>query len=338
MSEQWKNFLAQQGASFNSENQSSYANVVSDNDSTMTDLLAYGLLSVKGPDAAKFLQGQFTCDFDEISPELSLTGAYCTPKGRMISSFRVIQLEDDHYMLRMRSQILEETKKVLDKYGVFFKAEVNICEGIVGLGLTGTQAKTALAQQVSALPDKQNGCLAIDGHAIVQLDDTGERFECWIRASEAETLWQEFSNILQVVGSESWDLLNIRAGIGEVRQQTIETFIPQMLNLQAIGSISFKKGCYTGQEIVARAHYRGQVKRRMIYALTKSTAKLEAGSDLLDDAGKAVGTVVSSAKNQDGDYELLGVISLSKLEQPLKTSTNTTLQVMSLPYESELQQ
>jgi len=342
-SHNWQQFLLSQGACFDDEGVSCYPEDAKDKtppESWLTDLSYYGLLSVQGPDSAKFLQGQFTCDFDEISPQHSRLGAYCSPKGRMLSSFRVIQLENDRYLLRMQQAITENTRNTLEKYGVFFKSKIKTCQGMVGLGLAGVKTKAALHNIFNTTPESCEECLLVDGHAIVQLDDKGEQFECWLRIGEAANIWQQLSALLPARGSRQWDLINIQAGVGEVRAQTVETFIPQMLNFQTVGAISFEKGCYTGQEVVARTQYRGNLKRHM-YRVSSITNEIITAGDKIYASGKeqSIGDVVMVANSSNNELQLLAVITSKDLPTPelhANSQDGPVLTVLSLPYESEL--
>jgi folate-binding protein YgfZ len=336
----WTEFLSQQGAQFDNELLSRYpgeeSGLTLPGDNTLTDLCHYGLISIEGPDTKKFLQGQLTCDMDELSVQHSMSGAYCTPKGRMVSNFRVIPLEEDRLLLRMHHSLVENTKAVLSKYSVFFRVELKSCNRMIGMGVYGDKAADALQQVFGSAPVEKDQCIESNRNFLIQIDEVGQRFECWVTPGQAEEKWQQLAKLATVRGSALWELLTIKAGIGEVRAQTAEMFIPQMLNLQATGAISFSKGCYTGQEIVARTQYRGQAKRRM-YRATVNTVAPDAGADVIDGNDKAVGNIVAAVTTSDQQSELLAVLSRSNADNNdvFIEDASHPLKLQELPYSLE---
>ncbi len=289
------------------------------------------ILSVNGVDATRFLQGQLTCDVATLAIGASTLGARCNPKGRMQSSFRLLKLSDEHYLLAMAAELLETQQADLSKYAVFFKVELSdASERWCRLGLWGEQVPQAL--QAASL----SGQLSDFG---VALNIADAPTELWLPVNTAEAGITALSQYAQPVATHSWLVQQVRAGIGQVQLATRERFIPQMLNLDLLGGVSFSKGCYTGQEIVARMHYLGKLKRRM-YHLTWSGASLpEPGTDIVDTAtGKAVGEVVIAVQT-DQHIELLAVLQSDAAQLPTLSVSNSiepSLQLGSLPYEQQL--
>lgn len=279
---------------------------------TITPLALYGILEMHGPDSAKFLQGQLTCDVQEAEPTRSTPGAYCTQKGRMLSSFQLLRREDDRLWLRMRADLLENTAGTLGKYAVFSKAKLAQRTDIVGFGVHGPGAAAFLHQSFGAAPTGQNATVVAGDALLLQRDSAGDWFECWLPATAAVDLWQRGITYAGAAGTEFWRWLVLRSGFGEISAATAELFIPQMLNYHLNGAVNFKKGCYTGQEIVARTHYRGQVKRHVQLAACASALVPEPGAEVLGAAGNAIGNVVDSARVDDGRYELLVVVADSE--------------------------
>lgn len=256
----------------------------------------YGFLRVKGPDASKFLQGQTTADFRLVTPQSAQRGAYCTPKGRMVTSFLAASLLEHDHLLRMRLNIVESSKAALAKYAVFSKAELtDASTDIVAIGVAGPRAGELIAQIVGESPSALLAS-AVSGSAVaVQIDDAGERFELWLPASKAFEHWQALAINAAAIGSGDWEAMNINDAIAEVCAATAEEFIPQMLNYDAIGAVNFKKGCYTGQEVVARLHYRGTAKRRL-YRASLQTGTVSEGDEVFAGAKpQAVGIVASTS-------------------------------------------
>lgn len=288
------------------------------------------ILSVSGVDATRFLQGQLTCDVATLAPGASTLGARCTPKGRMQSSFRLLKLTEEHYLLAMAAGLLEAQQTDLAKYAVFFKVELSdASEQWCRLGLWGEQVQQALS--AASLSEQ----LSESGVAIAIQDAP---MELWLPASVASDSIAALSQHAQPVSRHAWLLQQIRAGIGQVQPETRDSFIPQMLNLDLLGGVSFSKGCYTGQEIVARMHYLGKLKRRMYHLIWRGTGVPEPGTAIVDGAtGKTVGDIVIAVQADD-QVELLAVLQTDAAQLSTLGITNSiepSLQLGSLPYEHQ---
>lgn len=285
------------------------------------------LLQLEGTDSARFLQGQLTCDIDTLKERASLA-AHCTPKGRMVTAFELARRGDDHFWLRLRTDLADLTLRQFGKYlPLYRKAKLSTLEGHVAFGLAGVAAATLLKSHFGACPEGlQAACIVADAE-LIQLDSDGQRFECWLPASAAVALWQAaLAADMTPANADVWRWLQIRAGVAELCQATSEQFIPQMVNYPELGAVSFTKGCYTGQEIVARAHYRGQVKRHLIRARCDGAAPT-AGSELLDANGRSAGQVVDAVA-LTGSGELLAVSGIEAGE--LRTVAGQPLQALPL--------
>ncbi len=269
-----------------------------------TALTHEGVLAVRGADAAKFLQGQLTCNLNYLDATTSSLGGRCTPKGRMTSSFRIVA-EGDGYLLALAAELLESQLTDLKKYAVFSKASLSDDSAAwLRFGLSGGDAVLAgLGLELPAEADRvaRNGdLLAISlGHG---------RAELWVPAARVGEVREALDAALDEGTLNDWLLGQVRAGVGQVFGATRELFIPQMINLQAVGGVSFKKGCYTGQEIVARMQYLGRLKRRL-HRLALDAAELpEPGAALFSPVhGSSVGEVVLAARAAEG-IELLAVL------------------------------
>jgi folate-binding protein YgfZ len=291
-----------------------------------------GLLAVRGPDASKLLQGQLTCNLNYLDAHSASLGARCTPKGRMLSSFRILQ-QGDGYLLAMAAELLVEQLAELQKYAVFSKSKLTDESALwVRFGLQG--ADTLLASLGLELPVASDS-IARHGELIaVRLSDG--RSELWAPAAAAEQIQAQLSAQLPQAALNSWLLAQVRAGIGQVFGATREAFIPQMINLQALGGVSFKKGCYTGQEIVARMQYLGKLKRRL-YRLSLADGEIPAvASGIFSPIhASSVGEVVLAARSENG-VELLAVLQEDALNDGrihLASLEGSALQRLELPYE-----
>ncbi|HKS14492.1 MAG TPA: folate-binding protein YgfZ [Pseudomonas sp.] len=291
-----------------------------------------GILAVRGSDAGKFLQGQLTCNISYLSLEHASLGARCMVKGRMQSSFRILP-EGDGYLLAMASELLEAQQADLKKYAVFSKAVLtDESQAWCRFGLQdGDGALRALGFEV---PEDAGATQRAEGLIAVRV--SAGRAELWAPASQADTVRAALAAQLPEGTLDAWLLGQIRAGIGQVTGPTRELFIPQMINLQAVGGVSFKKGCYTGQEIVARMQYLGKLKRRQ-YRLALAGADLPApGSEIFSPThGSSVGEVVIAAHAGQG-CELLAVLTADAVADDnlhLGSPEGPRLELLTLPYE-----
>lgn len=295
------------------------------------------LLAIEGPQARNFLQGQVTCDLLTLPADLSRLGAHCNPKGRMLFSFRALLEEESRLLLRLPSAMLEVAQKTLGKYLAFFKAEQQSLAGSVLLrGMAGPLARTLLTQHLGAPSGKPGGWVACGAQKIVTLDD--QRFECWLTPDEARRLDTLFEGQLSAEGDNFWRLLDIRAGLGEVLPQTCEAFIPQTLNYQLLEGVSFQKGCYTGQEVIARLHYRGKLKRhmyRLSFPWPEEQAVPPAGAELppaFEAEAGGLAQCVSAARADSSSVEALAVLSENDLKSEQLLGNAKNFHILPLPY------
>ena len=290
-----------------------------------------GVLAVRGADAAKFLQGQLTCNLNYLSDAQASLGARCTQKGRMQSSFRIL-LQGDGVLLAMATELLEPQLADLKKYAVFSKSKLtDESAAWVRFGvINGEQALNSLGLELPVDTDS-----VARNEQLIAIRVSPGRAELWVPAEQADSLRNQLATHLKQTDLNEWLLGQIRAGIGQVMPQTRELFIPQMLNLQAVGGVSFKKGCYTGQEIVARMQYLGKLKRRL-YRLSLNAAEMpEPGTPLFSPShNSSIGEVVLAAK-ADQAIELLAVLQAEAADSGdvhIGTLEGPGLQLLDLPY------
>ncbi|VVQ19586.1 tRNA-modifying protein YgfZ [Pseudomonas fluorescens] len=291
-----------------------------------------GVLAVRGADASKFLQGQLTCNLNYLSDSRASLGARCTQKGRMQSSFRIL-LEGDGVALAMATELLEPQLADLKKYAVFSKSKLTD-ESAAWVRFGVDHGDAALVSLGLDLPAETDSVVRNDG--LIAIRVSPERAELWVTAGQADAIKGKLSAVLSEGDLNQWLLGQVRAGIGQVMPGTRELFIPQMLNLQAVGGVSFKKGCYTGQEIVARMQYLGKLKRRL-YRLQLAASELpEPGTPLFSPThGSSIGEVVLAARAGQ-NIELLAVLQAEAADSGdihLGALEGPSLQLLDLPYE-----
>ena len=327
----WQTFLIQAGAHFTESGACFFQTLEQDAQATqgncLTDLSQLGLIAIQGPDAEKFLQGQLTCDVSEISEQQTRLTAHCNPKGLIISTFRLLRLADTYY-LQLPSSMLEIALTHLRKYAIFSKVNLrNASNDFIKIGFTGT------AKLINGLPDTIDSATLYKDGLIFRLPGVTPRYEAMAHYDSIKTLWQQLAIDSQPIGHNAWDLLDIMAGIPSVYPETSELFTPHQLNYQLINGIHFKKGCYTGQEVIARMHYLGKLKQHMYRAAILSNQAPKPGEAIFmnkDGELQQVGEVVIAARTVDG-YQLLTTVQDKGLQYPLQFN-NICLSLLDLPY------
>ncbi|MHA6129193.1 CAF17-like 4Fe-4S cluster assembly/insertion protein YgfZ [Pseudomonas fluorescens group sp. PF-1] len=291
-----------------------------------------GVLAVRGADAGKFLQGQLTCNLNYLSDTQASLGARCTQKGRMQSSFRIL-LEGDGVLLAMASELLEPQLADLKKYAVFSKSKLTD-ESAAWVRFGIDHGDAALGSLGLELPAETDRVVRSDG--LIAIRVSPDRAELWVSADQAGAIKGKLSALLAEGDLNQWLLGQIRAGIGQVMPGTRELFIPQMLNLQAVGGVSFKKGCYTGQEIVARMQYLGKLKRRLYRLQLDASERPEPGTQLFSPShGSSIGEVVLAAHGEQ-QIELLAVLQAEAAEAGdlhVGAVDGPALHLLDLPYQ-----
>jgi folate-binding protein YgfZ len=316
MNEQWKTFLEGQGATFDEQGIASW-DWGGLPQSGLCDLSHLGLVRVSGEDAEAFLQGQLTNDVKGVDGEHWSPGAYCSPKGRMIADFRTTRLGED-YLLQMPMETQALIMKRLPMFVLMSKAKVtDASDQLASFGCWGEDASTALQAAVGNLPTTAGESVQLEAGVLLRLAGDLPRLLVIGEPAMLEGLWQGVAASAQACGIDGWRLHQIRAGCPTVYGATSEAFVAQMCNLQRINGISFTKGCFVGQEVVARMKYLGKLKRQMYVARADTDQRPEPGDKLhsaTSKSGQGAGTVVDAAPSPDGGFELLVVAEIAAAE------------------------
>lgn len=258
----------------------------------LCDLTDYGLLKVSGPDAKKLLQGQVTCDVDKITASYTSMGAHCNPQGRVLSLFYLFWLQDAYYLLMPRNMVPVATL-ALKKYAVFYKVTLtDASEHFLTLGYSGSE-----------LHDVNNA-----NTAIIKLPTASPRYLICGVLPELKAQWEVLANTARVIDANAWQCLNIQAGIPAIYPQTSGRFLPHDLQLPALGAVSFDKGCFTGQEIIARMQYRGKPKNHLYTASILSDFTPLPGADLYSGKGeekRPCASIVDACLEEYNKYNVL---------------------------------
>ena len=291
-----------------------------------------GILHVAGADAIEFLHNQLTQSITDIGEDETRLAAWCNPKGRARVLMRIVP-SDSGLLLIADAHVLEAITPKLQMF--VLRAQVALTsltpsEGL--MGLAGPAAEALLTQTVGSLPSQINGLVrAGDLHVIRLPGDPSPRYLLLAPAAQLSELWQQYRAALTRADAAFWKLLDIRAGLPDVLEQTQETFIPTMLNLEPLQGVVYEKGCYPGQEVIARMHYLGQLKRRM-YRARIDIDPPTPGSLIVDTNAAQAGIVVSAAPTAEGGSELLAVLRIDKATDTDLSIDGSPITLLDLPY------
>ena len=316
---QWHDFLSAQGAIFQNGELQSFGDPKKElavaNSNIITSLSHLGLLEISGADAVTFLQGQLTNDVNKLDGNTSQYAGYCNPKGRLLALFLAFA-HADHLHLQLPLSIFEPIMKRLKMYVMRSKVVItDKSADILCFGIAGPNAERTLTTLFNTAPQAQQEIITLDDASLLRVAGDTPRYQVFTHTVNAERIWNALSRNSTKVGKSVWDYLEIQAGIPEIVPATQEAFVPQMINLDALDGISFKKGCYTGQEIVARTHYLGKVKRRT-QLIHINTEEMPQAGDIINLTGheEAIGQIVRVAAAPNSGVDALVEIRLENLE------------------------
>jgi len=301
----------------------------------LTDM---GLISAAGDDAASFLHNQLTNDVEHLGPQEARLAGYCSPKGRLLATF-LMWRAGGAIMLALPRQIQQPVQKRLQMF--VLRSKVKLADATHDhalLGIGGEAAAETLGAWFPQLPAAPYTLTESPHGTLVRLPDAfGQPRFLWAAApAAAEAAWPELTKTLSPAATALWRRTDIHAGIPLVTQPTQEQFVPQMINFELIGGVNFKKGCYPGQEIVARSQYLGKLKRRMLLA-TVDTGNVAPGNEVFwsGDPDQPCGMVVNAERNPEGGSDCLVEVKMAATEDGsihLGSATGPRLQFAQLPY------
>jgi folate-binding protein YgfZ len=287
----------------------------------------WGVIRAQGADAASFLQGQLTQDVRRLDQHSACLAGYCTPKGRLLASLLVWRGGTDELRLACSTDVLPATLKRLSMFVLRSKCRLDDASPVLALyGLSGPAATAWLGDSAPALPGQRR-----DGHEgqVLRLHDAAglARYLLALPADGA-------APALPALAHDAWSWLEVNSGVARIVAATVEQFVPQMVNFELVGGVSFKKGCYPGQEVVARSQYRGSVKRRAFVFACDAAA--QPGQEVFHnaDAEQPAGMVVNAASWR-GSHRALVEVKLAALDAGslhLSAVDGPRLQRTSQPY------
>jgi tRNA-modifying protein YgfZ len=289
-----------------------------------------GLITVRGADGATFLHGQLSNDFAQLDLRHARLAAFCTPKGRMLASLVGFRRGADELWLSLRTDLLAPTLKRLSMFVLRAKAKLEDAgETLVTVGLAGP-ALAAVDAQSLPLWGKQD----LGAASVVRLPDgAGQPRALWVGPPDAAA---PLMASLPALAAADWDWLEVASGVAPVMAATADAFVPQMLNYELVGGVNFQKGCYPGQEIVARSQYRGTIKRRA--QRLDGGVEMQAGDEIFvsTDSLQPSGLVALAAARPDGQgFSAIAELKLAALEGGtlhLRSADGPLLTLRALPY------
>jgi folate-binding protein YgfZ len=301
------------------------------------ELSKFGAISLQGEDQSKYLQGQVTCDVNNSQPDTLQIGAHCDAKGKVFSVFRLInRIEQEHsaHLLLQPKSTIDASLKELKKFGVFAKVSIEESTNLSFFALVGEQATNLLQEVFSQVPDSLSPVIQVGSTTIVYTSGTINRYLLIDEESKLRPIIKALS--LPIYQHNIWDLLEISQGFPLLSESSTGQYVPQMLNLQAINGISFTKGCYLGQETVARMQYLGKNKRALFILETQSAIPLS-GDDIIEkqlgDNWRKAGDILATYQADDGKCFIQAILSNDE-EQILriKSQENSSVVIKDLPY------
>jgi folate-binding protein YgfZ len=321
MNQNWKNFISSVNGCCSDDGDITFP--LSNNlTSSLHPINHLAVLTVSGNDAAKLLQGQITCNINEITETEGCMGAYCTAKGRTICTFLIIKKEDS-FLLILPTELLDKVKKKLQLY--ILRDDVQFTDHRDHYCLFGLNCQPQAASSLK-LPEQVFSSTEFNAVHWLKMPSQQLRFIAIANAENAISCWTELTGNKQFKPADTseWLYLDMLSGIPWLTAETTEQYIPQMLNLDQLKGISFNKGCYVGQEIVARTHYLGKSKRMMYLATCDSTENIAAGTEILagDNAERqSIGKVLTSLEHEHRTT-LLIVVQTSSVDAKILSLQN----------------
>ncbi|TPH16558.1 tRNA-modifying protein YgfZ [Litorilituus lipolyticus] len=294
----------------------------------------YSAISLSGEEQTKYLQGQVTCDATQTTDNSLQIGAHCDAKGKVFSVFRLINRLSTHLLLQPKDS-LEVSLKELKKFGVFSKVTIEATDHLAFMALVGSDASELLSQHFPQIPDSLNQVVQHNSTTLVYLSSNQGCYLILDEKQSIATLAAQFQ--LPIYHNAVWNLLEINQGFPLLSKEALNHYVPQMLNLQALNGISFTKGCYLGQETVARMQYLGKNKRALFTLEGKSSSPISPEDTLEKQLGenwRKAGDIIAYYQADNGSCYLQAVLSNDEEASilRLKLQPNSIFELKELPY------
>jgi folate-binding protein YgfZ len=311
----WQDFLSTRQATMTGNVIQHFSQPATLDSPIIADLSLQGLLCLTGEESQLFLQNQLSSDIRVLTTQgCAQYSSYSTPKGRMLASFLVWH-DQQHYYLQLDPALLPAIQKRLTMYILRTKTQISDVTAAWGkFGLAGQGIRHVIESAFATQAPHYMAVCSLEDGLLISLPH--ERFEYITPLEKAPAMWEKLVAAGCVeAGDPVWQLSEIRAHSPWITAATQEEFVPQMINLDLIGGVSFDKGCYPGQEIVARTHYLGKLKRRLFHAALDTTEPVLIGMDVFseDMHGQSSGKILNVAPVPTGGYEVLVVAQIKSV-------------------------
>jgi len=295
----------------------------------------YSAIALHGEEQSTYLQGQVTCDVTTSTEHSLLIGAHCNAKGKVFSVFRLINRNSTHLLIQPKASIAASITE-LKKFGVFAKVEINETDELSFFALAGKSAVNILQSSFTRIPDSLNPVVQSDSTTLVYIAGKQTRYLIIDTSEKLESTLTEMQ--LPIYNHTVWDLLEISEGFAQLSEVSSGEYVPQMLNLQAIHGISFTKGCYLGQETVARMQYLGKNKKAL-FSLTTSLKQPLQDDDVIEkqlgENWRKAGDILSVYQTDDGNCYLQAIMGNDINETTslrIKSQPDAKAIIQTLPY------
>ncbi len=344
MSPIWKDYLSSRGAEFKDDRLPNFTNNKINDSTTVSDIVAdlshLAIIEVSGDDAENFLHGQFTIDVKALSNMHCQFSAWCNPKGQVKTTF-LIYRNDNNFIILLPAELKDSFLKQLQMF--VLRANVNLADKSDELIRIGVQTKDEMMpfNLINSVPkqadDLHQGKILMREslHCLRILSAKGlYRFIITGTVARQMDVWKELAKQFTPVGTSLWELLDVQAACPWITTETTQKFLPQMLNLDLINGLNYQKGCYPGQEIITRLHFRGQLKRSLCLATTTLDSQAISGVQLyVENSENCIGTVINAQAVND-KYYLLAVIDIDAREKKISlgNTDGSCLHLLQLPY------
>jgi len=301
----------------------------------LVSLAHYSAISLCGEEQSKYLQGQVTCDVTTSTEHSLLVGAHCNAKGKVFSAFRLLTRNAAHILIQPKASI-ESSITELRKFGVFAKVEISETDDLGFFALVGENAARLLQSRFSRIPDSLNPVVQSDSTTLVYIAGKLTRYLLIDTTATLESILVDMD--LPIYNGAVWDLLEISEGFVQLSNKSSGEYVPQMLNLQAVNGISFTKGCYLGQETVARMQYLGKNKRAL-FSLTTTFKHPIHSEDIIEkqlgENWRKAGDILCTYQADDGNCYFQAVLGNdldNSTNLRIKSQPESKVLIQALPY------
>ncbi len=306
-------------------------------DFAITLLSSETLLEVSGRDAVSFLHNQASCDLKQRGNGAACFGSFCNPQGRVLADFTALTLNDEKVLLRLRRDLAEATLANLARFAMFSKVALrDVGDEWHLLAIQGAGCSDVLQPSLGELPNRPLAWAGRKTALALQLGQDSEALELWVHAAdESALLTTLMAQQSPQENEDHWRAATLRQGVARLEAATSAEFLPQQLNFDLTGHINFRKGCYPGQEVIARMHYKGKAKRRLLLMALPKGMVLQSGAPVYQaERAQAAGVVINVATDSTGETIALVTTTEAAADEGLYGSVagGTALRVLPLPY------